>query len=289
MSIPAVQQTTQHVNYVIPVITGLFGLVAALAGAAFASRAAARREGATRAETERREERNRQADEHRERVRDLRLVVDDAARALRDMWSITGAFSYAIPRSNPNALSRSPTESRDPDPDAFDKAYRRLLDVSVRMQLRVARDDVLHAPVQRAVTACQQAFNTFMLQDPEGPRSREDEHLILKAGSAASTGYQELLEAARQRLAPGDLPQALRSFNVAFDVKQRGERLEALMASLRQAPELRWRITGPTSNDVLMLRIDAETRDQAADRATKALTKADSQWHDLVTPREHAE
>jgi hypothetical protein len=279
------QSTSQHVNFVVPVLTGLFGLLSALAGTAFASRAAAKRESVTRAETELREERNRQADEQRERLRDLRLVVDDATRALHDLWSITAAFSYAIPRANPKARNRSPVESREPDPRAFDQTYHRLVGASVRMQLRVARDDVLHAPVDRAVVACQDAFNAFMHQDPEGSRSREDEQRILKANAAASTGYRELLEAARERLAPGNLPGALRSFNVVFDVERRDKRLDEVMTSLQRLPELRWRVRGPTSNNVVMLRIDAETREDAEDRAKDLLIQVSPQWHELLTSR----
>jgi hypothetical protein len=71
-------------------------------------------------------EHTREADEHRERLRDLRALTDEAACAMHDLWSVLGAFAYAMPVGNPPVSRRSPTEARDPDPGKFIEVYERL-------------------------------------------------------------------------------------------------------------------------------------------------------------------
>jgi hypothetical protein len=163
------------VDFAPPILAGLLGAATAIVAGQIANRNA-----------ERREARNRAADEHRERLRDLRAVTDDAARAMRDMWTVLGAFAYAIPRGDPPTSRRSPTEAREPDADSFIEVYERLTDAHVRLLNRVEWGDTLHSPIGRAVIDVQQAYNAVVHEDPYEPRANQSANAILKAiGSAA--------------------------------------------------------------------------------------------------------
>jgi hypothetical protein len=61
----------------------------------------------------------REIEEHREQLRELRLLTDDAACALNDMASVLGTFLHVIPHRDPLVSRRSPIEARDPDPQEF--------------------------------------------------------------------------------------------------------------------------------------------------------------------------
>jgi hypothetical protein len=114
------------VDFAPPIAAGIIGAATAIVAGQTANKNA-----------ERREAQNREADEHRERLRDLRMVTDDANLALCDLWSILGAFAYAIPVGNPPVSRRSPTEARHPDSAEFVDAYERLSEAHIRLLNRV--------------------------------------------------------------------------------------------------------------------------------------------------------
>ena len=96
-------------------MTGVFGVTTAIVATELANRKA-----------EFRERLNREADMDRERLRDLRGVIDDASLAMVDPWGILAVCAYAMPLGDPAVSRRSPIEARDPDPQAYIEAFERL-------------------------------------------------------------------------------------------------------------------------------------------------------------------
>lgn len=219
----------QHSSGVLaPLLTGAFGLLAALAGAGLTHLAATRREERTRRETVAREQRNREADIDRERLRDLREVVDDAAVALHDLWVILSAFGAAVPRGPGESplppgvpVGVSVVQARPPDRSAYMAAHVRLSDTHTRLTLRVDRDDALLGPVSSAVGRSQEAWNTIVLQDdPFTPdRASEEKKRINRALHACASAYPDLTKADKMRFASAPLPNTLRQFSLQLETQ----------------------------------------------------------------------
>jgi hypothetical protein len=212
----------------VPILTGTFGLLAALAGAGFAHLAATRREARTRLETEQREERNRQADIDRERLHDLRAVVDEAIVALMDLWVIYNDWRAAIPRGKGETplppgvpVGVSVSQARPPDRETFMGAHLRLSEAHTKLTLRLDRDDALLSPITTVISQSQTAWNVIVLEDdPYTPdRTDEDKRRIRVALFACASAYPDVTKAAKRRFAPAPLPGTLRRYALNLDTR----------------------------------------------------------------------
>lgn len=257
------------VDFAPPIMAGLLGAATAIVAGQIANRNA-----------ERREARNRAADEHRERLRDLRAVTDDAARAMRDMWTVLGAFAYAIPRGSPPTSRRSPTEAREPDADSFIEVYERLTDAHVRLLNRVEWGDTLHSPVGRAVIDVQQAYNAVVHEDPYEPRANQSANAILKAIGSAQHGLRELQENARERFAPLGLKDSRYAAVLILTVKRRGPRTDELLVALRLEPPRHARVVGPDKDGRVTVRDEEAREGEARTRLVASLDAAGRDWTD---------
>lgn len=232
---------------------------------------------------------NREAEEHRERLRDIREITDQATWALQDLWGSLAAFSYAIPRGDPPVSRQSPIESTPPDPDRFLDAYSRLRQAHIRLLNRVEWGDTFHSPVGRAVIDAQTAFNPVVNEDPYGPRERRSENAILHAIGTTQHSLRELQETSRQRFAPLGLPDSRFSVVHVLTVIRRGERANELIASLRSEPERHARVTGPDKSGRLVIRDDEAEPGEAHRRLLVSLDASGDDWRDflqLAEPRD---
>jgi hypothetical protein len=225
-------------------------------------------------------ERAHEAEAHRERLRDLRSLTDDAACALHDLWSVLGAFAYAMPRGNPPVSRRSPTEARDPDPDKFVDVFERLRDTHIRITNRVEWGDTLHSPVGAAVVDAQAAFNAIVYEDPYEPRGRESANAIHKAIGSAQHGLRDLQATARQRFAPLGLPDSRYAATMTLTVRRRGPRADALLAALRTDPARHAKVVGPDKSGRVVIRDEEREPGEARRRLEAALDAAGDDWAD---------
>lgn len=226
--------------------------------------------------------RSREAEEHREWLRDLRAVTDDAAIALNDLWVILGSFMYAVPRGDPPVSRRSPTEARDPDPAAFIDAFERLRHAHLRLINRVEWGDTFHAPVGRAVSDTQAAFNAIVHEDPTAPREQASDAAIGNAVGAIQHGLRELQETCRQRFAPLGLPGSRYTAVIVLNVKKSGEQTDKLLAALRLDSRRHAKVSGPDKDGRVVVRDDEARQGEARERLIQSLETADPTWRTLV-------
>ena len=157
-------------------------------------------------------------------------------------------------------------------------AYGRILDASVRLQLRVEWGDTLHAPVGHALSRAQEAWNVIVLEDPHGVRSEDAKHKISRANSAASTGYEELMVACRKRFSPEPLPGTELNVSVVFSVEARGPRLDEIVTILRKPERYRGKVTGPTKENRLVVGTCEGIAGEAQSRVIAVLDEQASDW-----------
>jgi hypothetical protein len=231
---------------------------------------------------ERREERNRQADEQRERLRDIRPLIDEAACSLLELWSVLSGFAYAIPAGDPPTSRRSPTEARDPDPNRFVEVYERLRDVNIRLLNRVESSDTFHAPIGTAVSDAQAAFNAVVYEDPYEPRENRSKNAILKAIGSAQHGLREIQNTARERFAPLGMPGSRYTVILVMTVKARGARTDELLASLRKDPARHAKVVGPDKDGRVTVRDQEAAPGEARARLIASLDAADHDWKDYL-------
>lgn len=226
-------------------------------------------------------QRSRDAEEHRERLRDLRAVTDDAAMALNDLWVILGSFMYAVPRGDPPVSRRSPTEARDPDPAAFIDGFERLRHAHLRLLNRVEWGDTFHAPVGRAVSDAQAAYNAIVYEDPTAPREPASDAAIGNALGAVQHGLRELQETCRQRFAPG-LPDSRYTAVMVLKVKKPGGETDNLLAALRLESGRHAKVSGPDKDGRVVVRDDEARQGEARERLIRSLDATDPAWRGLV-------
>ncbi len=191
---------------------------------------------ADREATERIHRNNREDDLHREQLRELRPIVDDATRALFGLWSVLGAFITADTREQIREQGRDQhihmVEERRPNIDEFKLAYERSKDAHHRLLLRVEWNDTLHAPVGAAVSRAQEAWNAVVHETQTLPLEKKARLQIQRANQAAQQGYRELQETARKRFAPGGLRGSERALVHVLIVKDK-QRAESALTALR--------------------------------------------------------
>lgn len=222
----------------------------------------------------------RKIDEHREQLRELRLLADDATGALSDLWRVLGAFVSAIPRGNPPTARRSPIESREPDPREFIEVYDRLRRANLRLMNRVEWSDTFHIPVGRVLADAQAAYNVIVHEDPHAVRDRASEQAILKATASASGGLRHLQETSRARFAPLRMPDSRYEVLVVMTVKQRGPREEEILAALRNERGQHGTIIGPDSDGRVMVTDDEGSRGEGRARLIASLDALAADWRD---------
>lgn len=224
----------------------------------------------------------REAEEHRERLRDLREVTDDAAVALNDLWVILGSFLYAVPRGDPPVSRRSPTEARDPDPEAFVDAFERLRHAHLRLLNRVEWGDTFHSPVGRAVSDVQAAFNEIVYEHPLAPRDPKSDGAIGKANGSVQHGLRELQETCRQRFAPLGLPDSRYAAVIVLNVKKSGDQTDKILAALRVDASRHAKVSGPDKDGRVVVRDDEAREGEARERLVQSLEAADPGWRALL-------
>jgi hypothetical protein len=221
----------------------------------------------------------RQAEEHRERLRDLRAVTDDAARALHDLWVILGAFVYAIPRGDPPASRKSPIETKEPDAPAFVDAFERLRDAHLRLLNRVEWGDTFHSPVGRAMSDTQAAFNAIVYEDPYAARDQKSDAAISRALGSVQHGLRELQDTCRRRFAPLGLPDSRYAAVMVLRVKKGGARTDQLLAALRTDRARHAKVQGPDHEGRVVVRDDEAVPGEARARLVASLERAASDWN----------
>lgn len=240
-------------------------------------RMAAEMQRANRLAVEQRDE-----DRHREQLRELRTVTDDAAEALSDLWTILAAFAHAVPTGDPPVSHRSPTEHHEPDARQFIEAYNRLRYVHLRLMNRVERSDTFHFGVGRALSDVQGAYNAVVHQDPHALRDRKSEQAIRRAIVTVQRALREIQDKSRERFAPLGLPESQYVALLVLRVKQRGPETESIVMALRSDPERQGKVTGPDQGGVIIVRDDESQRGEARIRLTNSLDAADSNWRNYI-------
>jgi hypothetical protein len=153
------------------------------------NKTAERREERNRTAAEQRDQRNRdaaaqlqreqrEADLQRERLAELRPIIDDAVRAMGDLWTETGVILVTSNRLKYNKPELHLPEERPPDAAAFLDAYKRLGDASNRLLQRVTWDDTLHSPVGRTAVAAANALNAVRQEAEHPPLSDGANRLV---------------------------------------------------------------------------------------------------------------
>lgn len=264
------------IDFIPPVVAGGLGFAAAMTASQIANRHAIERERL-----------NRETDEMRERLRDLRAVVDDASLAMRDIWDQLLAISDAIPRGNPPTPRVSPVQARDVNIPAFVSAYRRLEDAQTRMLLRLEYRDTLHAPVGLAFSRAQEAWNAIVREDPHAVRETKSEQQIARALTAAAAGSRELEKVARGRFAPTPLPGTRFTISVVLEVKRQGERTHELLKGL--AAELgRPGVLAPDKEGRVVIHDTEAVPGEAHVKISDALGAVGTDWPDYLHMRPRA-
>jgi len=260
--------------------TGAVGAASALLGVYVSNRAAAKRERVNREAAEARERTGREADVQRERERELRTLIDDAVRALKDMWRALGPFVMAKVAQQTDQPLYSP-EHRPPSAAEFLDAYARLTDVHERLLLRVEWNDTLHAPVGAAVTAAQGAWNAVVNEGTLVEKDPKADNAIGYALQQAQIGYRELQQTARERFAPGGLPGSQRQVVLALTVTTTREAAEPFLVALRSSRPNK--VLGPDKDNRVTVR-DAESEPgEARAKLEASLDAAGANWRQHLT------
>jgi len=221
------------------------------------------------------------ADDHeRERLREVRVIVDDAIRALRDMWEVLGIFVITDLRQRdpPPKIRPHLQHDRAPSKVEFLEVFDRLRDACVRLSARIRTDDTLFAPAWAAQIAADQAWNA--IDQATFPLNDETKRLINYANAAASRGYQELRETARERFAPVGLEESRYQANLILGLRTRGAQAEALLGRLRG--ERIGRVIGPDGDGKIVVRDHEATAGEARARLEADLDRLDPGWNQLL-------
>ena len=228
---------------------------------------------------------NREDELHREQMRELRPIVDDATRALFDLWSAIGPFLIADSRERQREQgSDGPRahmmEERHPSVEAFRDAYKRALDAHHRLLLRVEWNDTLHSPVGAAVSRAQEAWNAVVHETETLPLEQKTRLQIARANQAVQQGYRELQETARKRFAPAGLRGSERALVHVLILRDQ-QRAEPLLAALRT--KYTNRTEGPSKDEDRFTIRDSEAEPgEARQTLEAALDAIDSHWHDVI-------
>lgn len=240
---------------------------------------------ADRAATEQVHRANREDDLHREQMRELRPIVDDATRALFDLWSAIGPFLIADSRElqceqGSDGPRAHMMEERPPSVEAFHDAYQRALDAHHRLLLRVEWNDTLHAPVGAAVSRAQEAWNAVVHETQTLPLEQKTRQQIARANQAAQQGYRELQDTACKRFAPAGLRGSERALLHVVIVRDK-QRAEPLLAALRATYTNR--TEGPSRDKGRFTIRDSEAEPgEARETLEAALDAVDAHWRDVI-------
>jgi len=260
--------------------TGGVGAASALLGVYVFNRAATKREHVNREATETRERTGREADVQRERERELRVLTDDAVRALKDMWRALGPFVMVKVAQQTDQPLYSP-EHRPPSAEEFLDGYARLTDVHERLLLRVEWNDTLHAPVGAAATAAQGAWNPVVNEGTLVEKDPKSDNAISYALQQAQIGYRELQQTARERFAPGGLPGSQREVVLVLNVTTTREAAEPFLVALRSSRPNK--VLGPDKDSRVTVR-DAESEPgEARAKLEAALDAVGANWRQHLT------
>jgi hypothetical protein len=230
----------------------------------------------------------READLQRERLAELRPIIDDAVRAMGDLWTETGVIVVTSSRVKYNKPELHLPEERPPDAAAFLDAYNRLRDASNRLLQRVTWDDTLHSPVGRTIVAAANALNAVQREAENPPLSDEASGRIHQVNAAAQHGYRELRETARERFAPGGLAGSQREVTLILRLRQapRGPirftnpEAERFLGPLRGARHAK--VLGPDKDGRVVIR-DAESEPgEALARLEADLDAMGSGWRQVL-------
>jgi hypothetical protein len=242
---------------------------------------------ADRAATEQVHRNNREDDLHREQLKELRPIVDDATRALFDLWSALGAFLTSDTRAQIREQGREQhihmMEERRPSIDEFKRAYERAKDAHHRLLLRVEWNDTLHAPVGAAVSRAQEAWNAVVHETQSLPLEKKARVQIQRANQAAQQGYRELQETARKRFAPESLRGSEHALMHVLIVKDK-PRTEPFLTALRASRV--GKTEGPSKEEGRFTIRDSEADPGEAREALEAeLDAIGENWRDALELR----
>jgi hypothetical protein len=245
-------------------VGGVLSLLGALLGVRYANRAAKERERQSQQAAAALAREQREADLQRERLSELRPIIDEAAHAMSDLWRVLGTIRIAHSRVKYSKPELHMTEEREPSIADFLDAYERLRDAHDRLLLRVQWDDTLHAPVGRALVATQAAWTAVTQEAEHVPLSDDADRKIGVANSEVQRGYRELQETARERFAPGGLVGSQRAVVLILRLRQppsgpirnTNAQAEQFLGPLRLARHAR--VVGPDKDGRVVVR-DAES------------------------------
>ena len=223
---------------------------------------------------------DREDDHERERLREVRVIVDDAIRALGDMWEVLGIFAITDLRQHdpPPPIWPHLQHDRVPSKAEFFEVFDRLRDACVRLSARIRADDTLFAPAWRAYIAADQAWNA--VDKASFPLNDEANRLISQANAAASTGYQELRETARERFAPEGLEQSRYQVSLVLRMRTQAAQAEPVLAKLRG--ERIGRVIGPDGDGRIVVRDHEATAGDARERLEADLQRLHPGWKQLL-------
>ncbi len=233
-----------------------------------------------RAAQERLHQADRQDDHERERLREVRTIVDDAIRALGDIWEVLGIFVIADlrQRDSPPPIRPHLQHDRAPNKAEFFEVFDRLRDACVRLGARIRADDTLFAPAWRAYIAADQAWNA--IDQARFPLNEDAGRLISHANAAASSGYQELRETARERFAPDGLEQSRYQVSLILTLRTQAARAEPVLAKLRS--ERVGRVIGPDGGGRIVVRDHEAAAGDARARLEADLQRLHPGWNQLL-------
>lgn len=284
------------------VIGALIGALFTLVGVYVANKLAEKREDqsrqalealhrADREATEQVHQRNREDDLHREQLRELRPIVDDATRALADLSSAVAPFLIADARAKKEQQGLDGPrphmmEERTPSTDEFKSAYQRALNAHHCLLLRVEWNDTLHSPVGEAVGRAQEGWNAVVHETHTMPLDAEVRQRVQAVNQAAQRGYRDLQETARKRFAPSGVRGSERALVHLLTVKDR-QAAEPILAALRDSHPNRTQ--GPTKEEGWFTIRDSEADPGEARAALEAeLARIDTDWHGALEFRSSA-
>ncbi len=269
-------------------VGGALSLLGALLGVRFANAAAEKRERQSQAAAATLAREQREADLQRERLSELRPIIDDAAHAMSDLWGVLGTILIAHSRLKHNRPDLHMGRERQPSVAEFQDAYERLRDAHDRLLTRIDWNDTLHAPVGRAVIATDEAWNAVVQEAEDLPLSDEADRKISAANGAVQHGYRELQETARERFAPGGLAGSQRAVTLVLRVRQppsgpihntnpQAERFLGLLRGARHA-----RVVGPDKDGRVTVRDQESTPGEARIRLEADLDALGDEWRQTL-------
>lgn len=269
-------------------VGGALSLLGGLLGVRLANRAAKERERQSQQAAAALAKEQRAADLQRERLRELRPIIDDAAHAMSDLWRVLGTISTVHSRLKYEKPELHMPEERPPSVAEYLDAYERLRDAHDRLLLRVAWDDTLHAPVGRALVAAQGAWNAVTQEAERLPLSDDANRKIRFANSEVQLGYRELQETARERFAPGGLEGSQRAVVLILrlrsppsgPIRNTNPQAERFLAPLRLARHAK--VVGPDKDGRVVVR-DAESEPgEARARLQSDLDAIGRDWREVL-------